>query len=61
MCLKDEGPSNKERVELLLGLKADLEKEGFRVSWRNPFFGAGGQFSEAGRIGVKSLSLIKVR
>ena len=47
MCLKDEGPSNKERVELLLGLKADLEKEGFRVSWSNPFFDSGGQFSEA--------------
>jgi hypothetical protein len=47
MCLKDEGLSNKERVELLLGLKADLEKEGFRVSWSNPFFDSGGQFSEA--------------
>jgi hypothetical protein len=47
MCLKDEGLSSKARVELLLGLKADLEKEGFRVSWSNPFFDSGGQFSEA--------------
>jgi hypothetical protein len=47
MCLKDEGPSNKERVELLLRLKADLEKEGFRVSWSNPFFDSGRQYSEA--------------
>jgi hypothetical protein len=47
MCLKDEGPSNKERVELLLRLKADLQKEGFRVSWSNPFFEDGGRVSDA--------------
>jgi hypothetical protein len=32
---------------LLLELKADLEKEGFRVSWRNPFFEEDGRVSDA--------------
>lgn len=32
---------------MLLGLKADLEKEGFRVSWRNPFFEEDERVSDA--------------
>jgi hypothetical protein len=34
-------------MELLPGLKADLEKEGFRVSWHDPFFEADGRVSDA--------------
>lgn len=66
MSLKDEGPSNKERVELLLGLKADLEKEGFRVSWSNPFFELDGRskeaqpFSEGPQIYVSNLPVPKI-
>jgi hypothetical protein len=47
MCLKDKVSSNKEGMALLLGLKADLEKEGFRVSWHNPFFEEDGRVSDA--------------
>jgi hypothetical protein len=66
MCLKDEGPSNKERVELLPGLKADLEKEGFRVSWRNPFFEEDGRvsdvppFAEGTRFYVSGLTVPRI-
>jgi hypothetical protein len=35
---KQDEVSNKQKVELLLALRGDLEKEGFRISWRNPSF-----------------------
>jgi hypothetical protein len=47
MRKRDEALSKDEGMKLLLGLKADLEKEGFRVSWRNPFFEEDGRVSEA--------------
>jgi hypothetical protein len=66
MCSKYEGHSNKERVELLLRLKTDLEKEGFRVSWRNPFFYADEQateeqlFSEGERIYISGVPVPRI-
>ncbi len=66
MCLGDKGLSKTDKMELLLGLKADLEKEGFRVSWRNPFFEENGQpsnakpFSEGMQIYVANLPVPEI-
>jgi hypothetical protein len=66
MCLRCDGHSSEADSALLLGLKADLEKEGFRVSWHNPFFDADGlvpdtpPFAEGTRVYVSGLPVPRI-